>query len=509
MPFKLKFIGALLSLLLSFSYELAQAQNSKISQPISDTVYYHTYGGFNLDEARDFKETSEKGFIIAGTSSSFGDGSTSFYLVKTDSNGTYQWSKTYGSTNNDWCKSIEKTKDNGYLLCGYSNSYSNFDYDGFIVKVDSNGNALWQKTIGETDWDFFYGSCATSDSGFVFSGETYSSTAGGTDAYICKIDRNGDTLWTRKFGTPFDESFSDVIEAGSSIFACGKIYSSDSSKIMALLVKYDQNGNCLDTLLYGNESSHNFKFNFVNKISNDNLLVGGEKVMFSGSNPASSLLMKLDTSMNFIWDTYAGYQSQKDCMFGFENSLNEIVALHQQDGSVGGKASYIYQLTSNSNFVDGATQDYPGNDFLYKGILTSGNRLAFVGHTSSFGAGSSDFWLVIFKKDSIYDDTKIKIINFQDTLPLSLISIEESIKNTGISFFPNPVGMGEKINITGIAAHTELKIISMLGQEVFRKKIETQQSEILEFYLPVLNKGNYLLLLNGEKTSYRFKLMVN
>ena len=469
------------------------AQNIVGRLPISDTVYYRTFGGFNLDEARDIVELGDKGFLLSGTTSSFGDGSTSFYLVRTDSMGNFKWSKTYGGTNNDWCRSMEKLVDGNILLSGYSNSFSNFDYDGYMVKVDTVGNLIWQKTIGENDWDFFYGSSALPDSGFVLAGETYSNTLGGTDAYLCRVNKNGDTLWTKKYSTINDELYSDVIAMGSWIFACGKVFHPDSNKVMALISKYDMQGNLVDTLFYGNEPLHNFRFNFINQVNPSQFVVGGEKMKFSGPNPSASLLMKIDTNFFYYWDTYSGYQSQKDCVYGFETSYGDVISLNIQNVSLGGKATYLLQLDFNANYVDGGTQDGGGNDYLYKGIVTSNNRMAFVGHTSTSGAGSSDFWLVIFKKDSIYFDTKINLINYTDTLPLSLLGLDESDFKE-IKLFPNPVIENQNLVLEGVKGHFDLEILSHDGRSLI-KRSSLLIEEPIDLNVPSLEPGIYFLRL--------------
>src|ERR1700752_1694378 len=83
-----------------------------------DTVFYNMYGGVNQEEAKDFVETPDKGFMICGSSSSFGQGTTSIYIVKTDSNGIYKWGKTYGGINADKGMSIKNTPDKGFYISG-------------------------------------------------------------------------------------------------------------------------------------------------------------------------------------------------------------------------------------------------------------------------------------------------------------------------------------------------------------------------------------------------------
>jgi hypothetical protein len=83
---------------------------------VADTAFYYTYGGINNDEARDIKETPDGGYILAGTSSSVGQGNTSVYLVKTDELGNHKWSSVQGGSKNDWAYTVQLTHDSGFFV---------------------------------------------------------------------------------------------------------------------------------------------------------------------------------------------------------------------------------------------------------------------------------------------------------------------------------------------------------------------------------------------------------
>ena len=95
-----------------------------------------------MDVGQDIQYTSDHGFIIAGTTSSFGSGNTAIYLLKVDSNGTFQWSKAIGGIGIEWGYSVKQTFDKGYVVAGYTNSFGNGGYDMYLVKTDSAGNTL-------------------------------------------------------------------------------------------------------------------------------------------------------------------------------------------------------------------------------------------------------------------------------------------------------------------------------------------------------------------------------
>src|SRR4030095_3353145 len=110
--------------------------------------FQRTYGGSGHDEGRSVKQTWDGGYIIAGTTSSFGAGATDVYLLKVDSLGNFQWQKTFGGNNIDRGYSLDITSDSGFVICGYTNSFGSGGYDAYVIRTDQNGDTLWTKTYG-------------------------------------------------------------------------------------------------------------------------------------------------------------------------------------------------------------------------------------------------------------------------------------------------------------------------------------------------------------------------
>jgi hypothetical protein len=154
-------------------------------------TFAKTYGGTNNDEASSVQQTSDGGYIVAGYTQSFGAGSWDIFLIKTDANGDVQWAKTYGGTSFDWPSSVQQTSDGGYIVAGTTWSFGVGDYDIFLIKTDANGDVQWAKTYGGTDWDHASSVQQTSDDGYIVAGFTASFGAGFYDAFLVKTDANG------------------------------------------------------------------------------------------------------------------------------------------------------------------------------------------------------------------------------------------------------------------------------------------------------------------------------
>jgi len=150
-----------------------------------------TFGGEDLDEGSEVQQTSDGGYIIAGYTESFGAGDRDVYLIKTFGDGSQQWSKTFGGTNVDGGSSVQPTSDGGYIIAGTTGSFGAGEYDVYLIKTDADGNQQWSKTFGGTSVDGGVSVKQTSDGGYIIVGNTSSYGAGDVDVCLIKTDADG------------------------------------------------------------------------------------------------------------------------------------------------------------------------------------------------------------------------------------------------------------------------------------------------------------------------------
>jgi len=167
--------------------------NIIVNNTAPNNVWQKTFGGSSWDEAYSIQQTSDGGYIVAGLTISFGAGEDDVYILKLDSNGNLVWQKTFGGSYSDGANSIQQTSDGGYIVAGWSFPYSAGWEDVYILKLDSDGNLIWQKTFGGSNSDGAYYIQQTSDGGYIVAGRTRSFGAGGSDVYILKLDADGNT----------------------------------------------------------------------------------------------------------------------------------------------------------------------------------------------------------------------------------------------------------------------------------------------------------------------------
>jgi hypothetical protein len=103
-----------------------------------DLIWEKSLGGANADNAYPITQTNDNNFIVSGSTESFGAGGKDVYLIKFNSNGDTIWTKTFGGSGDDWASSIKETADGGFIVTGYTKSFSNY-YDVYLIKTDVNG----------------------------------------------------------------------------------------------------------------------------------------------------------------------------------------------------------------------------------------------------------------------------------------------------------------------------------------------------------------------------------
>jgi len=157
---------------------------------VGDTVWTRTYGGTECERGYSVLQTSDGGYIVAGWTESFGTGSLDVWLIRTDSLGDTLWARTYGGTGLDYGRSLRATDDGGYIIAGYTWSFGAGRFDAYLVKTDSLGNTLWDRTYGSPWQDYAYSVQQTSDNGYIIAGSTVLG-GGGDDFYLIKTDENG------------------------------------------------------------------------------------------------------------------------------------------------------------------------------------------------------------------------------------------------------------------------------------------------------------------------------
>ncbi len=226
---------------------------------VGDSVWTRTYGGTGFDEPSEIQHTLDGGYIITGAIENVSNGDQDVILLKVDTSGLVEWQKIYGSYLFDAGRSVQQTNDSGYIIAGLSGSYITGDGDGYIIKTDVNGDTLWTKKFGGSSIDRFYSVKQSSDYGFIITGQTTSYGAGSYDVLLLKQDSIGNTEWFETYGgTMGDGAFCIQLTNDGGYILSGITASMGFGSYDAYLLKVDCNGNII-TNCSENKYSPNLK----------------------------------------------------------------------------------------------------------------------------------------------------------------------------------------------------------------------------------------------------------
>jgi hypothetical protein len=207
-----------------------------------DTLWTRTYGGPRDDEGLSIRQTSDHGYIIDASTTSFGSGNQQIWLIKTDSMGDTLWTRTFGGDSWSYSGWAQQTTDVGYFVAGWTWSYSPSPQT-YLIKTDAAGDTLWTRRIGGSGWFEGMSGQQVKDGGYIVVGG-YEDTTGGIDVLLVRTDANGDTLWTRTIGgSSFDLGCSVQQTADGGYVICGETYSFGAGAADFYLIKTDENGN--------------------------------------------------------------------------------------------------------------------------------------------------------------------------------------------------------------------------------------------------------------------------
>jgi uncharacterized delta-60 repeat protein len=217
-----------------------------------------TWGGTGSDVANALIQTSDGGYAVAGYTASTGltAGLDDQTLVKYDSSGIEQWSKTWGGDSTDRAETLVQTSDGGFAVAGYTNStgLTAGDNDQTLVKYDSSGIEQWSKTWGGTGSDIANALVQTSDGGYAVAGYTASTglTAGGVDQTLVKYDASGIEQWSKTWGgTSSDAAYTLIQTTDGGYAVAGSTISTGltAGGVDQTLIKFDSNGDIADCAL--------------------------------------------------------------------------------------------------------------------------------------------------------------------------------------------------------------------------------------------------------------------
>ena len=470
------------------------------------------FGGSEQDKAYDIIAIPGGYFILGTTESadgdiSFNNGISDGWLIKTDSNGNLLWERTYGGSSGDNFVRIFPTNNGEYYILGASRSSDgdiSFDpypdsWDHWILKIDSEGNIIWDKIVGGNAGEVLWTGDTTGDGGIVTVGWTNSSDGdvsisyGMGDTWLVKINSEGELEWDFTIGTDWIDVSQAIIQTsdggylvgGSSMLGQGGNITCEphSSLAEAILTKLDADRNIEWQHCYGG-SDHD---GIVSLIEIDDGYILGAYTFsndgdISGWHGGGDLWMvKIDFFGNIIWQNALGGSNDETTYAIFENSSYNILSFgvtYSNDGDVSGNHSlseydsdiWVVELDSDGVLISQHCFGGEGKEGIEHGVIFKDNKhfviAAKTNYGPSYNVGCTPHGGNVVDKDFWVFEVKDTTVSVQENVP----------EQATLKAYPNPakdyvvfeLPAGAPPSVSNGGKEPTLQITNIFGQEVAR-----------------------------------------
>lgn len=459
-------------------------------------------GNTGYDNGVSAQQTIDSGYVVLGSTSSFGAGSTDIYLVKTDSLGTPTWHQTFGGINIDRGTSVKQTADSGYVICGYTNSFGAGGYDVYLIKIDKFWTITWAKTYGGTNWDF--GNCVeqTSDGGYIICGETYSFGNGDEDYYIIKTDMNGDTTWTKTFGGIEQDVAKSIIQTSDGNYlVTGTSKSNGDVDGDFYTLKLNQiTGDSLWSNKYGGVAAD--YSNDVVESQFGGYLLTGESKNFGAT--SVGILIKISPVGLLMGAPLTLGGSQDDKFVSITEDANgkiSMVGTTKSYGDASGKGDiFFYTLKSDWTYYGLTTFGTTEKDDGFSVEPTNDNAFIICGTSNGFNMGIDDIYLI--KTDTLCL-AAVAESNFFTSIPESIVAADSNF-----NIYPNPANDQINVDLSLFNGKTTVELFDLVGKKVFFEEMEVKGNQSIIFDSESLKQGIYMIRISDSISVKTQKIVI-
>ncbi|MBC7485832.1 MAG: T9SS type A sorting domain-containing protein [Cytophagaceae bacterium] len=506
--------------------------------------FQRSYGGTNDDLANSLLSLGNNGYLIFGTTSNFNSERTDLTLLRINSDGTTQWANRYGGDQNETAEHVELTSDGGFILLANTTSFGAGNSDLLVIKTDQNGQVEWSRTFGGLSDDFSACVKQVQTGGYIIAGRTQSFGQGGDDAYLVRIDADGNILWSNAYGTVNNERFYYIDNAQNNEFIITGIENTSSTlNYDALVIRIDANGSIISNNSFGDRGGRfNDASDCIRATSDGGYAFSGHYQSY-GAGGLDLAITKVDALGRIEWArVFGNNRDERAWDFQIDKFNNYILSGYTTGFGNGGNEALAIRI--NRNGIPQWTKTYGGtaNEEFNECIINE-DSIVFVGYTRSMGAGGSDIYIV--KTDSLgtYPNgcqvsqtnlirnsritPQIRTVN-QTRTNLNLRTLSSNISLTGVSILlsnintTNPCQQPTPVTLIDFSIYKEDNNSFLNWQtsnEINTKEFIIERSldgikfDSIGFTLAI-NKGqkntnyNYIIpIINNESSYYRLKIL--
>ena len=382
-----------------------------------------TYGGTELDYAEFIQQTSDGGYIVVCRTDSFGAGSADVWVLKLDGEGSVVWQKTFGGPGYETATSIQQTSDMGYVLTSYMAAFGTPpDFDLWVLKLNADGTVAWQKTYDNGGSEGGVSIQETSGGGYVVIGVAGPPVADGGAVWILKLDTNGNVIWEKTYGGP-DNDYARSIQqiVGGGYIVAGITGPHDTRDVWVLKLNVD--GSVAWQKTYG--GADRYEAVSIHQTSDGGYIVGGTCI----ASDADFWVMKLEGDGTVEWEkAYGGTDSDWADSLQKTSDGGYVIAGYTRSFGAGGADAWVLKLKGDGTVEWERTYGGTEDDWATSVQQTSDGGYILAGSTDLSDGGSSDAW--VLKLDSSGNITDCPMIG---TSAATVTNTVVTVTDTGVT----------------------------------------------------------------------------
>lgn len=464
-----------------------------VAQPAAPVqLWDRTYGGPGFEKANAITPTSDGGFVLAHMSSSYGAGDFDRYVVKTDSLGDPFWTTVYGGTEWDETWAVWECANGSLMLVGCSQS-GNGSWDGYVSKIEANGEEEWFRYYGTERADCFFDGMPAPDGGAILAGITYSMGAGSGDFYLVRTNLYGEPIWEQAYGGNLGErawSMAGTSDGGYVLTGYCDSYTSLGTDVF--VVKTDSAGTPQWSRMVIAERDQQARD--IAQTADGGYIIAGYADDLNLNRDLQ--LVRLAADGNVLWSRVYGGDGMDWAYAVLVDDDGGFIAAGctERYGENSGDA-WLIKTDSLGNLL--WSQAYGGDsEEEFSNIIPYSDGFIAIGATKSWGAGDWDFWMVRLRESP--SEVEPRIVGIAKTPAL-------------MQNFPNPFNAATNIAfMIPRAMPVHIDVADITGKTVASLTDAIYQSGeyVIAFDARHLSSGHYFYRLQTEEFSQTKRMVL-
>ena len=456
-------------------------------------TYTRIFSGPSYDEGIAAFRLPNKEIRLIGNTGSFGHGNTDVWLIALDSSGNFLWHKFYGGPNIEKVEDAVMTSKGDIFMVGSTTQNTNASYQVYFLGVDQYGQIISYNNYGGTNWEFGHGIDLVTDSTFVLTGETYSYGMGQSDVYVLKVNRKGDTLWTKTYGGLKEDRGNDInLMPDSGFMVVGATKSFGNGSMDSYMLRLNEIGDTVWTKVVSHISDAEY---YSMAISPDTAVVCVGYLSDTLNTYHDVDVAKFDQYSNFKWSAAGQLSEGEECniksIFRDDNGDYIYCGITNKFSSSQYSNIRVARISSagwwQSSVTIGESMEEVGNAISLDDF--NGKHYFLIGTTKSYDVKRSGIFFVRLDSNFNFDTTRIIDTPTQ---------INQAGQSQSIKIFPNPAYDYLNLDFSNINESGELNIIDMFGKIIKTVQIDANTNNF-RISIANLENGAYIISYQSRK----------